>query len=159
MARIFQYLAYLLLRSVESVLVFIPLWFCWGFGSFIGWWAYWFLPSYRKIVRRNLLIALGDEMGAAECRRIAHRHFCALGRNLFCSIKLSLMRPAAIEKRVRYEGQQILLSIFEENKGAIVALSHMGAWELLSQIASLGPGVKRATLYQALANPYINKHI
>lgn len=159
MARVFHYFVYLLLRSLESVLVFVPLWFCWLFGSFIGWWAYWFLPGYRKIVRRNLLIALGDEMGAAECRRIAHRHFCALGRNLFCSIKISLMRPAAIEKRVRYEGQQILLSIFEENKGAIVAISHMGAWELLSQIASLGPGVKRASLYQALSNPFINKHI
>ncbi len=159
MIRIPQYLAYLALRAVESVLVFVPIQICWFIGSFVGWWAYWFLPQYRKVVRRNLLIALGDEMGASECRRIAHRHFSALGRNLLCGMKISLMRPAAIERRVRYEGQQIVFSVLEENRGLLIAISHMGPWELLSQIPSLGVGVERASLYQPLSNPFINKHL
>ncbi len=110
-------------------------------------------------MRRNLLIALGDEMGAAECRRIAHRHFVALGRNLLCGMKVSLMRTAAVERRVRYEGRQIMHGVVEEGNGLINAVCHMGAWELLTQIPSVGPGFKRSTLYQALANPFINKHV
>jgi len=159
MGRFFQYLVFLVYRALESLTALSPLWACWIGGSSAGWWAYWFLPAYRKIVSRNLEIALGDELSARERRRLAHRHFVALGRNIFCSMKISFMRPARAEKLVRYEGQDTAYQIASEGKGGIAAISHMGPWELLSQIQSFGPGVKKSTLYQPLANPFLNRHI
>ena len=157
--RVLQYLVYVLFRSVESVLVFVPLRLCWIVGATAGWILYWFLPGYRKIVRRNLLIALGEEMGASECRRIARRHFSALGRNFLCSIKLMLMSSAAVEKRVRYEGRDVPLRIVEEGKGVIAAISHMGPWEILAQLSSFGVATSKGVLYQPLANPFLSRHI
>ncbi len=159
MGRIFQYLVFLIYRFVESLAAFMPLWLCWMVGSVTGWFLYLLLPAYRKVVIRNLDIAFGEDLGPGERRRIAWRHFVVLGRNLFCSIKIGFMRPSRVEKMVRYEGLEHAYQVAAEAKGGVAAISHMGPWELLSQVNSFGPGVKKATLYQALANPFINRHI
>lgn len=159
MIRVFQFLAYVLFRGIESVLIFTPLRVCWMLGATAGWIAYWILPGYRKVVSRNLLIAFGDEMGRSECRRIAHRHFSALGRNFICSMKLSLMRTASIEKRVSYEGREIALRLVEEGKGYIGAIAHLGPWELLAQLPAVTANASNGVLYQPLSNPFLNRHV
>ncbi|MFT5469176.1 MAG: heptosyltransferase-2 [Verrucomicrobiales bacterium] len=158
-SRVFQYIVFLFYRLVEKILIFIPIRLCWTIGSFAGWTLYWFLPGYRKIVRRNLIIAMGDEIGATECRRIAHRHFCALGRNLLCSIKLMRMRTSAVEKRIRFESREVPLRVIEEGKGAIGAMAHLGPWEILAQISTFGASAKRGALYQPLSNVFLNRHV
>jgi len=156
---VFHYLVYLVFRGVEFLISVTPLWLCWWIGGWSGWIAHFALPKYRRLVESNLRIAFGDEMGVGECRRICRRHFASLGRNFLCGLKVSLMRPSAVEKRVRYENRQAALDIIEEGTGAIAAILHMGPWEILTQIPSFGPGVAKAALYQPLGNPFVNRHI
>lgn len=158
-ARFFQYLVYLFYRLVEKGLIFVPLRLCWIVGGGAGWILYWILPGYRKVVQRNLIIAMGDEIGAGECKRIARRHFRALGRNFLCSMKLMQMRTAAVERRVRFEGKDVPLRLVEEGKGVIGAIAHIGPWEILAQVSTYGASATRGALYQPLSNPFLNKHI
>jgi len=155
---VFHYLVYLLVRGLESALAFVPLWVCWLAGGWMGRIAHLFLPRYRRRVVRNLLIAFGGEMGIGECRRIGGRHFAVLGRNLLCGLKLALMRPSSVEKRVRYENARAALDVVEENSGAIAAILHMGPWELLAKIPTFGPGVPKAAIYEPLGNPFLDRH-
>lgn len=159
MVRVFHYAVYLIYLALESVLRFIPLWLCSIAGSWLGFFAYFIMPGYRHTVKRNLTIAFGDEMGPSQTSRLAHKHFIALGRNMLSSLKLSTMRTSSVERRVKYEGQEIARKVIEEGKGGIAAIMHMGPWELLSQIPSFGPGAKKATLYQPLENPILNRHL
>jgi heptosyltransferase II len=155
---VLHYLVYLLVRGLESILAFVPMWMCWLAGGWAGRIAYLLMPRHRAVVLRNLLIAFGGEMGLGECRRIGRRHFAALGRNLFCGLKISLMRPASVERRVRYENARAALEVVEENAGAIAALLHMGPLEILAKIPSFGPGVAKAAIYESLGNPFLDRH-
>jgi lipopolysaccharide heptosyltransferase II len=154
-----HYLVFLLFRGLESVLAFLPLWTCSVIGGWLGNLAYFVWPGARRRTVRNLLIAFGGEIGIGECRRIGRRHFAALGKNVLCGIKLSLMRPGSVEKRVRYENAQAALELAEEHSGAIGAILHMGPWPLLTRIPLFGPDVSRAHLYQPLGNPFLDRHL
>ena len=149
-----QYLRFLVLRGLESLLVLIPLGLCWLLGGLMGRAAYLALPGRRRMVHRNVRLAFEAEMGKRECRRIARRHFACLGRNLLCGLKLARMRSAAVEKRVRYENRQAILERVEEGRGVIAAWVGMGPAELFFLAAVLGPGVESGLLHEEHSNRF-----
>lgn len=149
------WLTYLGFRTLEAGLAFVPLHLCWLLGHCAGWLSYWFQPNRRERVHRNLFLALGDEMGRRECRRIARRHFASLGRNWLCSMKLARAKPGATEKRVKYENRQTLLDLVEEGRGVLAAWTGMGPCQFLHQSVVFGPGVESGLLYAPLPNPFL----
>ena len=160
MAKIFQYAAYLGLRLLEGLLRLIPLEWCGKIGGFGGRMFGWLAPQYRRLVLSNLRIAFADEKGEDELRHIAGRHFVALGQNLASSIKISTMPGKEVEKRITIEGEEHIAARGPGNHGTVYAIAHMGNWELLSQAPSvIFPTRNPATMFQRLANPFINRHI
>ncbi len=156
MSHRFTYFVY---RVVETFCRLLPLTLVWQIGRVLGRIGCMVLPGYRRLVRRNLEIALGRDRSAAELDWLTREHFAALVANLLSSLKISWMSESAILARLELRGTEQVSVLLQEGKGLIYALCHMGNWEVLSQTGILGPGVQSASMYQALTNPWLNAHI
>lgn len=152
-------LAYLLYRLVESICRLLPLQVIWHLGWILGRVGCLILRRYKRLVRANLQIAFGRDRSATEIDWLTRDHFATLTANLLCSLKISWMPPEAVMARLETRGIEKVEPLLREGKGIIYALCHMGNWEVLSQTNILGPGVKSASMYQALGNPWLNAHI
>ncbi len=156
MSHRFTYLVY---RALETCCRLLPLTVVWQLGRVLGRAGSLLFPGYRRLVRRNLEIAFGHDRSAAELDWLTREHFATLTANLLSSLKISYMDEAAVLARLETRGMEKVNILLKEGKGLIYALCHMGNWEVLSQTNILGPGVKSASMYQALANPYLNAHV
>lgn len=155
-----QFLAYLLFRAVEGVLWFIPIGLCGRIGRLLGMVAYFVDGRHRAVALRNLQIAFGREQDARWRRRVARAHFRNLGGNLLCSLKLPLMSEASIARRVAVDGMEHARAVAAAGHPMLYAICHMGCWELLTQVPSLfTSGLKPASIYQALGNPWLDAHV
>ncbi len=159
MVTVIQYAVYLALRVVETLLKLLPLETCCVIGEIAGWIFYLSSPSYRRLVYRNVCIAFEGELGKKELQSIARKHFVRLGCNIVSSIKIAMMPASEIEERVTYEGLEHLNAATANGRGMIAAVSHFGNWELLAQLPKLFPTPDRATMFQSLGNPFVNKHV
>ena len=150
---------YFVYRGVEALVRLLPLELGWRLGRAVGVLSWAAFPGYRRLARRNVEIAFGGERTAAELDGLTREHFASLGANLLSSLKISYMEEAAILARLETRGMEQLPGLLAEGKGIIYALCHMGNWEVLSQTGILGPGAKPASLYQSLANPFLDAHV
>lgn len=151
--------AYFGYRAVEAIASIAPIGLVFTIGRIVGALAYYLLPSYRRLVVRNLTIAFGDEQSPGEIRKLSREHFKTLGANLLSSIKMSTMSADAVAARVEMTGLEHPKTASEEGKGLIYALCHMGCWEALAQSPSISPGMAPGTLYQRLSNARLDAHI
>jgi lipopolysaccharide heptosyltransferase II len=156
-----QYGVYLVFRGVELLLWLLPLPVVALLGQAVGALGYLLAGSYRRLAQNNLRIAFGKEKTETQRRSIARQHFRLLGANFFCGLKLPLMREADIEARVTVTGKHHGEALAAQAKPLLFAVSHLSCWELLTQVPSLflPPSVKPASVFQPLANPFINAHL
>ena len=155
-----NYLVYLIYCAVSGAMALLPLPVVFLIGRFLGGFAYYVIPRYRRLVLANLGIAFGTEKTPAELRGIARRHFATLGANLLSSFKLATMSTEAITARVQIENMEAFHRAAEPGHGAIPVLGHLGNWELLAQLAPhYPPGRAFGTIYQPLGNPHIDAHV
>ncbi len=159
MLTIGNYVVYLALRLVEVLLKLLPLNACCVIGETAGWLFYCISPSYRRLVSANMHIAFGGELTEPQIHALVRRHFITLGRNIVASIKIAMMPTSEIEARITYEGLEHLATATAGGRGMIAAVGHFGNWELLAHLPKLFPTEDRATLFQSLGNPFINRHI
>ncbi len=131
-----------------------------SFGEFGGLLAYLFAGKYRRLARRNLAIALGREQTERELGRLTRRHFQRLGANLLCTLKFGRMPIEKIAACVTLENENILHEELRAGRGAVVALSHLGSWELFAQICPREFGYAPiGTVYQRLGNRSIDADV
>src|SRR4029450_12683549 len=128
-------------------------------GEFLGFCAWLILPGYRRLARRNVCIAFGNEKSPRQLRRLVRRHFQRLGANLLCSAKLARMSPDKIPQRSKIENLESIASRFRAGVPVVLVLSHLGTWELFAQLMPRFVGyVRNASVYQKLGNPFIDEH-
>ncbi|HEV7869278.1 MAG TPA: lipopolysaccharide heptosyltransferase II [Chthoniobacteraceae bacterium] len=130
----------------------------WGFrlGAALGWIGYYLAGPYRRLVLRNLTIALGHEKQPAGLRQIARQHFATLGANLFSSVKLPHLSEEELLSRVTVEGLETIDAGIAAGRGFVMIASHIGSWEMFTQLT---PRVFRCPVggvFQALGNPHID---
>lgn len=154
-----QYLVYLGYCAVTALAGAVPLRACDWLGKSCGWLAWVVAVPYRRLARRNLRIAFAGEHDEVWIRDVTRRQFEAIGRNFLISLKLTAIPPEKIQDLVVYECHEHVLAAIARGKGVIVAISHLGPWELYSQLAKLCPGVPNATMYRPLGNRFINASV
>ena len=151
---------YVLYRAGTALLAALPLPFLFRLGQFGGFCAWLVLPHYRRLSLRNLAIAFGHEQSESELRRLVRRHFQRLGANLLCSVKVAFMPLALLEKRVKIENLDAIHQHLRAGRPVVAILSHLGNWEVFSQIWPRFFGyVRNSTIYQKLGNPLIDEHV
>ncbi len=107
----------------------------------------------------NLTIAYGGERTPGEIRRLARQHFTTLGANLLASMKAVSFDAARLREVVELDGLEIIQAAFAERRGIVLAISHIGNWEMFAQACQIIADEKWGTVYQPLANRHIEAHI
>jgi lipopolysaccharide heptosyltransferase II len=155
-----DYAAYLLYRAGTGLLVLLPLSVLFGLGQICGTIAWLALPQYRRLALRNVRIAFGGEITEKQKRQIVRRHFQQLGANLLCSVKFNHMPMEKILERVRLENFEHVESCFRQKQPFVLFLSHIGSWEFCTRLfPHFSRGQRTATVYQHIANRYIDRHV
>lgn len=155
-----DFCVYLLYRAALAVIIALPLRLVFALGYGLGFLGWLFLPNYRRLARRNVEIAFGQEKSAAEKNAIVRRHFQRLGANLLSGMKLNAMPQARVVELVQTEGAENMHRAWSAGRGMVLVLSHLSNWELLAQVLPHYFGFGRAsTVYQKLGNPYLDRFV
>ncbi len=158
--RMLDFSLYLLYRAGSGILRALPLRLVYSLGEILGLCAWLLLGRYRRLARANLTIAFGQEKSRAELRSLTRRHFQRLGANLLSSLKLGAMPVEEVTKRVTLENPEIMHAAMRGGRPAVVALSHLGSWEIFAQVFPKHFGtVPLGTVYQALGNRFIDADV
>ncbi len=155
-----DYCVYLIYRAGIALLGALPLPVLFALGQISGTIAWILLPQYRALARHNVRIAFGDELSEGEMRRLVRRHFQTLSANLLSSIKFGRWPMEKILERMRLENFEIIENSFREKRAFVLLLSHLGPWEICTQLfPHFAHGQRTSTVYQRIRNPHIDRHV
>jgi lipopolysaccharide heptosyltransferase II len=155
-----DFCVYLLYRAALALITALPLRCVFFLGKGCGFFAWLILPKYRRLARRNVEIAFGEKKSASEKKRIVRCHFQQIGANLLSGIKLNTMPPEAVAKLVATEGDEEVHRQLRSGRAVVVAISHLGNWELFAQIVPHQFRYARlGTVYQKLENRYLDQFV
>jgi heptosyltransferase-2 len=152
---------YWLALGVITVIRRLPLAVCFALGQFIGVVLWAILPGYRKLARENLTIAFGGKGSAtpadwqktpAEIRKLTFKHFTTLGANAVCAFKMTALSREDILRVAPIENLDRIKRNIAAGKGVVLAINHIGNWELYAQLVFQVPEARFGTVYQALRN-------
>lgn len=130
----------------------LPLSVCFVLGQAVGALCWFILPGYRRLARENLTIAFAGEMSPAAILLLTFRHFTTLGANMASAIKIPTLSPAQIERVARIENLDLIRQNIAKGRPVLLAINHIGNWELYAQLVFQVPGVRFGSVYQALHN-------
>lgn len=154
-----DYLVYLLVRLLLAVLGRLPLEAVFRLGSFLGLAAWAILPKYRRLARHNISIAFGNSMSDRDIDLTARRHFMNLGANLLSAPRLARLPENEVQARVEMIGFANLRGTLDKGKGVVMAINHIGNWELYAQLIGRVRDVHVGTIFQSQRNKYLNRLI
>ena len=152
-------LVYALLAMVRALVRRLSVPRAFGLGAALGRVA-WSVPNaYRRLVLHNLGIAFGDKLDDAARAALGRRHFATLGGNLFASLKLPTLAPEELRALVTVVGLETLHEAAHTNRGMVMAINHIGNWEMFGQLSPLIFPCKTGTIYQRLGNRYLDADV
>jgi lipopolysaccharide heptosyltransferase II len=154
-----DFAVYLLVLSLLAVLGRIPLGVVFRLGTLLGLFAWAILPNYRRLARRNIRIAFGDTMSEAEIARTVRRHFQMLGANLLSAPRLARLPEDRVKQCVEMHGLDHLKSALAAGQGVVMAINHIGNWELYAQLIGHIREYPVGTIFQSQRNKYLNRLI
>lgn len=154
-----DYAIYVVVLGLLAMLERLPLGFVFRFGGLFGLTAWALLPKYRRLARRNLRIALGPNADEREIRRLVRDHFRNFGANILSVPRLGRMRKQDVESRVEGHGFESLRATIDQGRGVIVAINHIGNWELYAQLIGRVSDVPVGAVFQPQANKHLNRLI
>ena len=127
--------AYFLYRYGIGLLRRLPRAFAMALMSFIANLAFCFSGRTRRVVTRNLRTVVGPLTSKREVRRLVHASFASYGRYWADLAQLSKLTEGDYR---RHFDEQDLVAFVEnlDHKPAIIALPHIGSWEMAGLWAS-----------------------
>jgi KDO2-lipid IV(A) lauroyltransferase len=152
--RFFHLASYLAFRLCEGLIRLLPLDCAFVVGRAGGELAYRILRRRRALALDNLRLAFGTEMPEARLRALNREHFQLLGANLGAGLKASTLPHEKIWERITAH-----VPDKRAQAGWIALISHIGNWELYSHLGEKFPQYRFGALYQALANPFIDRRL
>jgi heptosyltransferase-2 len=155
-----DFIVYLFYRAGSAIAAALPLRFLFAVGQVLGLCVWLISGKYRRLAKRNVEIAFGNEKSPRGLRRLVRRHFRRLGANLLCSVKLTAMTPEKILQWVKVENIEAMAREFRAGVPVVLVLSHLGMWELFAQLMPKFVGfVRNASVYQKLGNRFVDDHV
>ncbi len=150
------YLVFVFTKIVFKVIGALPLPFLLKLARCIGFLGCYLDSAHKRLALQNLEIAFGEKSSAKTVRK----SFMHLIENIFTFAWMAKRDPTEIQKFFEVIGVEAhLLPAVAKGKGVILAMFHLGNWEILSQIAPYISNVKFSTIYQPLKNPYLNQMV
>ncbi len=155
---IFQYIAYLLLRSICGMINCLPYSVARKTACFTGSLLYYLLSCRRRIALENLRHALSDTYTEKQLRSIAVKSFGNLGLLFIEFIRIPQMVRRGFFKYVTIDRKEIVWQELDKKKGVILLISHYGNWELMAVMAGI-IGYPISAVGRPMKNQYIYRYI
>jgi len=149
-------LVYILASLAVGVIRRLPLPVCFVFGQAIGALLWLVLPGYRRLARQNLAAAFEGEKSASAIRALVFKHFLTLGANAVCAFKIPAVPQEEILRIAPIERLDRIKDNIARGRPVVLAINHIGNWELYAQLVFQVPGARFGTVYQSLRNPLID---
>ena len=122
-----NYLALLILK----IIAYFPIGASRGLGKLFGRFLYSFNSQSVQTCKKNLTLCY-PELNAQEINRLCFDRMQHLGQSLFETPKIWRKGSIWIESKVKkVYGLDIFESLFEQKKGLIIIIPHLGNWEIL----------------------------
>lgn len=103
---------------------------------------FWLSPGQRRAALDNYAAALGLDRTDPEVARVAKRAFQNYGRMLMDFLLLGGLSPGEVISRMSVDGREHLDAALARGCGVIMAVPHMGSWDMSgSYAAALGYSV------------------
>jgi len=129
-------------------------------GEAAGGLAWHFMGYRRRLVIRNLRIALHGEHDLPALDQMAREAFRRTGGNLLSAMRSACMTFDEVRSSVVLPDPELVETVVPAGQGAVVMPPHMGNWEILSRINRLLPHAhEMGAFYRPLNNPLLNKRI
>src|SRR6266850_43781 len=96
---------------------------------------YWLNGRQRRAALDNYAAALGLDRSDPEVARVARRAFQNYGRMLVDFVLIGSLTPDELLKRMSYDGRENLDAALAAGRGAIMAVPHMGSWDMAGATA------------------------
>lgn len=151
-----EFATYILARCVWAFLGCLHLRLVVLLGRGLGVLGWFCAPAYRRLVHRNLWIALGSDLNTKQREEIGREHFARLAGNFAAGACLASVSVDRLLELVDVEGAEHLQVPNFGSRGVVVLLGHLGNWELLARLSPRFFGRVCGTVYQRLTNPYMD---
>ncbi|HEX9560431.1 MAG TPA: hypothetical protein VGA76_04295 [Candidatus Dormibacteraeota bacterium] len=100
---------------------------------------YWLSTSQRRAALDNYAAVLGRERSDPQVARVARRAFQNYGRMLVDFVLMGSLTPKELIERTNVDGREHLDAALARGRGVIMAVPHMGSWDVAgSYAAALG---------------------
>lgn len=96
---------------------------------------YWLSAAQRRAALDNYAAALGLEPSDPEVARVARRAFHNYGRMLMDFLLIGSLTPEEVIERVVVDRRDRLDAALELGRGVIMAVPHMGSWDMAGAYA------------------------
>jgi Kdo2-lipid IVA lauroyltransferase/acyltransferase len=155
----FQYLVFLLVKLLETVLCALPERAANSLGRFLGRLGYLLFPDRRKAAIENLTIAFGKEQSRDWIIRTARKSFEHLGLLGVEFFRIRHWSEEDMASRILLEGKQAFdLAMLPGNDGIVLLNSHFGCFEV-SAATIKHLGVRLNLVMTPLRNPFISRYM
>ena len=96
---------------------------------------FWLSAGQRRAALENYAAALGRDGSDPEVARVARRAFQNYGRMLTDFLLLGSLKPEELMQRVTIDGLDHVDAALAKGRGAIMAVPHMGSWDMAGSYA------------------------
>lgn len=150
---------YLAVRAVSALIQFLPYRMALGLGWGIAWLIY-YAGRYRvREAKARIREVFGARFSEREVNRIAWqswRNFCFTALEM---VRIPVSSPAWVRSVVDMgDSDRKIIAHMQTGKGAIIASSHMGSWEIAT-LTSLVCGVRLFTVTGNQTNRLVDEFI
>jgi KDO2-lipid IV(A) lauroyltransferase len=136
--KIWQRLVYNTFRMLLWVLRFIPWKLAMAWAEMMGSIGYFATSRYRNMAEKNLTIAYGDSLTAAQRKELSKKVFRNFSRiGLVEFLKAPNLTPSQLRTMMKVESFSQADEILARGKGMILITAHFGNWEMMARRAAL----------------------
>jgi len=96
---------------------------------------FWLSAAQRRAALENYAAALGRDRSDREVARVARRAFQNYGRMLTDFLLMGSLSPEELLQRMTIDGRDHLDAALAQGRGAIMAVPHMGSWDMAGSYA------------------------
>lgn len=121
---------YVLLLFLSKLLCLLPYRAALALGAGLAWTAFYVFRFRVKEAVRRIETVLGDQVTPAEAHRMAWRSLRNLFFNAVEILRFPRLRRAWVETHVDTSAVDVIRAQWDASRGAILAVPHMGNWDL-----------------------------
>lgn len=150
----------LLFQLFEGIIKLLPVRLICLMGMAGGWFAWFLLPSRRRIVARNLRIVIDPALRGRELDRLVRQNCVRSVMHMFASTKTATMSDRALARHTTLVGPDVFDDPDTARHGLVCIVAHSGNWELLSRTYTFFPAaVRYGSMYRKMDNPLLEQYL